>query len=363
MRIVHVCRTAWPVIGGMEVMIHGLARAQVAAGHAVEVVTLQRALDDGRWLPDVDHDGVRYRRLHRLGPRRYPFAWGLARAVRGADVVHAHGLDGLVDRLARAADRPPLGVSTHGGYLHGRGQWQLKQALLRSVTRTTLRRADAVWYTSEVDRRAFGPAGVAGEVVPNGVDVAPFLDTPRAPERGRWVVVGRLDRHKGLDRLLEVVPHLPDDVHLHLVGPDAGKGTLAALEARRRSLGLDHRVSVDTSTGDGVVRDAFRTAELALFPSRHEAFGIAVVEAMAAGCPVAVSRIDAHRALVDHGRTGFHVAFDDPRSAADELLALRASDLPTVGAAAREAARAHGWDRRIADWDRAYAALLAWGRR
>ena len=59
--IVHVCRTGWPVVGGMETAIHGLARAQVAAGHRVEVVTLQYALDDGRGLPHVDHDGVRYR--------------------------------------------------------------------------------------------------------------------------------------------------------------------------------------------------------------------------------------------------------------------------------------------------------------
>lgn len=359
MWIAHVCRTGWPVVGGMETLIHGLARAQAAAGHEVHVVTLQHALDDGRWLPDVDHDGVRYRRLARVGPRRYPFAWGLARAVRGADLVHAHGLDGLVDRLARASDRPPLGISTHGGYLHGRRQWNLKQALLRTVTRETFRRAGAVWYTSEIDRVAFCPAGVPGEVVTNGVDVVPFLATERAPVPGRWVVVGRLDQHKGLDRLLAVVPHLGPTIHLTLVGPDAGRGTLAGLEAQRARLGVEDRVSFATETGADVVREAFRTAELALFPSRHEAFGIAVVEAMAAGCPVAVSGIDAHRALVDHGRTGFHVDFANPRSAADELDAIRSLDLSRVGAAAREAARAHGWDRRLADWDRAYEALLA----
>lgn len=354
--IVHVCRTGWPVVGGMETAIHGLARAQVAAGHRVEVVTLQYALDDGRGLPHVDHDGVRYRRVHRLGPKRYPFAYGLRRAVQGADVVHVHGIDGLADRLVRANARPLVGISTHGGYLHSQRNRWVKQAMLRTVTRRTMFLAEAVWFTSEVDRLALAPAGIRGQVVPNGVAIDSFLDVHRAPEPGLWVVLGRVDRHKGLDRLFDALAFLPESVRIEVIGPDAG--SMAHLERRLARMGHRHRVRFRGSLEPHRVAQTLGRAELALFPSRHEAFGIAVVEAMAAGAPVAVSGIDAHRALVDDGRTGFVVDYDEPRGVAHALQRL-SGEAERVSDAARTAARAHGWDRRIGDWERAYSDLLA----
>ncbi len=353
--ITHACRTAWPVVGGMETAIHGLARRQVAQGNRVEVISLQYAAD-GRGLPDVDHEGVRYRRLPRVGPKRYPFAFGLRRAVSGADLVHVHGLDGFADRLVRARDRPVVGISTHGGYLHSKRNWTLKQGMLRTVTRQTLDQAEAVWFTSEVDRVALAPTGVRGRVVANGVDLEPFLAVERLPIPGRWVVVGRIDRHKGIDRLLDALVHLKD-VELIAIGPDAG--SRAELEALAERLGLSGRVRFVGEVRPSELPDWFSEAELAVFPSRHEAFGIAVVEAMAAGCPVAVSDIDAHRALVEEGRTGFVIDFSQPAWAAARLAVASASK--GVGLAAREAALAHGWDRRVEDWNEAYVELL--GRR
>ena len=356
--ITHVCRTGWPVVGGMETMIHGLARAQAAAGHRVEVITLQYALDDGRGLPHVDHEGVRYRRLPRVGPKRYPFAYGLRRAVSGADLVHVHGLDGLADRLVRTAERPLVGISTHGGYLHSRRNWRMKQAMLRTVTRQTLWLAESVWFTSEVDKAALAPAGVSGQVVRNGVDLTAFSSVERGPIRGRWVVVGRVDRHKGLDRLFDTLIHVPPSVNVDVIGPDAG--TRAGLETLLERHGLVDRVRFRGELSPSEIALALASAELAVFPSRHEAFGIAVVEAMAAGTPVVVSDIPAHRALVEPERTGFVLDFDDHRAAAAALTEI-AGRAESVSAEARRAAQAHSWENRLAEWDRAYVELL--GRR
>lgn len=355
--VTHVCRTGWPVAGGMETAIHGLARAQVAAGNRVEVITLQYA-PDGRGLPDVDHDGVRYRRLPRVGPHRYPFAYGLRRAVSGSDLVHVHGLDGLADRLVRAKDRPVVGISTHGGYLHSRRQWPIKQAMLRTVTRQTLWLAESVWFTSAVDRDALAPTGISGTIVPNGVDLDAFLEVERAPVPGRWVVIGRIDRHKGLDRLFDALAFVDPSVHLEVIGPDAG--VRDGLQTLLERAGLADRVSFQGELSRSEIARALSTAELAVFPSRHEAFGIAVVEAMASGCPVVASDIAAHRLLIEGERTGFLVDFDDLRGAAARLATLRGR-AQEVSAAAREAAKAHRWESRLDDWNRAYVELL--GRR
>ena len=114
--VVHVCRSGFPAVGGLERSVHGLARAQQNAGYDVHVVTLDRDASGVRLHPCV-HQGVRYQRLRRWGPASYPFAAGLLSAVHGADLVHVHGIDGLADVLVlrRRHHGVPVGISTHGG--------------------------------------------------------------------------------------------------------------------------------------------------------------------------------------------------------------------------------------------------------
>lgn len=365
MRVVHVCRMGWPHVGGLETAVAGLAAALVDRGHDVEVVTLDRGFADDRALPDATWRGVRYRRLPRVGPRRWPFARGLVAAVRGADVVHVHGIDGLADQLLarRAAVGAPIGVSTHGGFLHTDRHRALKAVWLRTATRYTLARADAVWFTSEADRRVFAAAGVRGEVMPNGVDVARFAAIRRRPEPGRWVVVGRVDVHKGLDDLIDTLAVLarrdPRPFTVEVIGPEARPGLIRALRERARARGVADRVSCSGAVTDAQVDAALAGAELALFPSRYEGFGLAVVEAMAAGVPVVVNGIAAFDALVCPGVDGWRARFADAEAAAAVIIAARDGDHAAIAAAARASARAHGWEARAPAWERAYAALVS----
>ena len=89
MRIVHVCRVGWPSIGGVERMVDGLTRHQVAQGHEVTVVTGRRLA--GRRVEHAMRHGVRYHRVHAVGRGAYSIPWGLDRLLERADVVHAHG--------------------------------------------------------------------------------------------------------------------------------------------------------------------------------------------------------------------------------------------------------------------------------
>ncbi len=361
MRVVHLCRVGWPSIGGMESAVHGLARAQVGLGHAVTVVTLARG-PDGAALPEATHEGVAYRRIRRVGPRRYPFGAGLARALRGAELVHAHGLDGLADQAV--ATRPwhgaPVGISTHGGYFHTARQRRLKAAWLRTLTALTLARADAVWFTSEADRARLAPSGARGEVLLNGVDVARFAALPRRPEPGRWVVPGRVDVHKGHVDLLDALGILRwrDDTpfRVDIVGPIVSPRLEAVLRARIEGLGLTARVFLHGAVDDAGLDALLLRAELALFPSRYEGFGLALVEAMAAGLPVIARDIPPFRALVEEG--GWLLPMDDPEALADTLARLRTADLSARGARARQEAAAHGWAHRVHDYERAYARVL-----
>ncbi|TNE92713.1 MAG: glycosyltransferase family 1 protein [Deltaproteobacteria bacterium] len=361
MRIAQVCRIGWPHIGGMETVMGGLSAALVDRGHEVTAFTLDEALDDGTQLVDETIRGVPYRRLPRSGPARYPSARGLVDAVRGFDVVHVHGLDGLADTLVRTRGKhgAKVGVSTHGGFFHTTRLGWLKQLWLRTVTRRTLGSADAVWFTSESDRQVLAAAGVDGELLPDGVDVARFSAISRAPEVGRWLVPGRVEGHKGILDLLHLLARTPNTgrVELDVVGPMRDAAVEAELRDAATHLGLGGRVHLMGQVDDATYESHFARCELALFPSRYEGFGVAVVEAMAAGVPVVVSPIDAFAELVQPGADG-HVLDFCADEAAEQLSALYGADHSAVGQAARASARRHSWEARVEDYERAYLAMV-----
>jgi alpha-1,3-mannosyltransferase len=343
-KITHVCRTAWPRRGGLEEAVGGLARAQASRGHQVSIVTLR---DPGR---EARIDGVEVIRLPRVGPRRYPTALGLCGAVAGADLVHVHALDGLLDTLVarRHAVQAPIGVSTHGGYFHTPRHRLVKEVWSRTITRWSLSRVDRVWFGSEADRQRF--PGINGAVVPMGIaDHGPLA---LAPEAGRIMVPGRVDVHKGLEQLIDALP-LAEGVTVEVVGPEERPGLVAALRSRAAGLGVGERIRFHGSVDRRGWEDQLARAERAVFPSRYEGFGVAALEAMAAGVPVVLSDIPAFRV---HEPYAPIVSFADPSSAARALVAP--IDRERVGRA-REYASSYRWSTRIEAWEAEVRSLLS----
>ncbi|HEY8534742.1 MAG TPA: glycosyltransferase [Micromonospora sp.] len=157
-------------------------------------------------------------------------------------------------------------------------------------------------------------------VIHNGVPPAPALG--RAAARGeRGLVigsVGRLDRVKGHDVLLEAVARLPETrVVIVGAGPEE-----EALRQRARALGIADRVSL-AGWSDRV---ADRLAEFDIYchPSRYEGLGLALLEAMRAGLPCVASAVGGVPELLDHGRYGVLVPPENPEALAAALGALAA---------------------------------------
>lgn len=352
-RIVHLCRVGWPRLGGMEVAVHGLAREQQRRGLQVRVVTLDRLARGEERLTDGAHEGVRYQRLRGWGTRRYPFAHGLREALADADVVHIHGVDGLADQVVRRVKGPHIGLSTHGGYFHTPRQARLKQLWLRTITRSTLQRLDALWFTSEADAQRFSAAGVRGEVLGNGVDVDRFV-TARQPQAGRWAMLGRLEPHKGLADLARWLPELP--VTLHLYGPVIDAAHLCEVQRELTRRGAADKLVVHGRLPEDALRAELAQCELLVAPSRSEGFGLAVVEAMGGGIPVVVS---AGTALEERIARGGGWALDLRRDdAGSRLAALVGADHSQVAVQAKRAAQEHSWQAVGERWQRAYEELL-----
>ncbi len=304
MRVLHVIPSYPPAVryGGVVLATHGLCRALVAAGHAVDVFTTR--VDGPRDLDvragarcDMDGVGVHYFDVPAL--RRWYWSPGLAAALAcragGYDLVHVHTLflhpTGAAARAARACSVPYV-VSPRGMLVRelvARRSRRLKSAWLALAGRPLLERAAALHVTSERERRdveAFGLALPPVETVPNGIDAAP--PPPRPREAGLVLFLGRLSWKKGLHCLLDAMARL-SAARLVIAGHD-DEGLQAGLAARVRDLGLEARVRFAGPVTPAQRADLYARAAVFVLPSLSENFANTVLEAMAAGCPVVVTR-------------------------------------------------------------------------
>jgi D-inositol-3-phosphate glycosyltransferase len=219
--------------------------------------------------------------------------------------------------------------------------------------------------------RLYGIAPDKVCVVPLGVDVDDFA--PRAVSAvrrrlglcGKRVVlyVGRLERLKGADTLLETVADLTsrpsfDDVHTLLVGADSGdglrqsghpEGERGRLEALAASLGVADRVTFLGAVPHADLADLYAVADVCVVPSRAETFGLVALEAQASATPVVAAAVGGLLDIVEDGVTGFLVRGREPRDFADHIARVLDSTVLRLGMgdAARERAAQFTWTRSV----------------
>lgn len=368
LRVLLASRVYHPNLGGIEKHVQWLGEHLVRRGHQVDVVTLDRAFEDGRALPPFErHGGVRVYRVPFVGSTRYPLAPRVARFVADYDLVHVHAVDFLADWLVftRRWHGRPVVLSTHGGFFHTRCAAAAKRLWFHTMTRALFASVDALVYTSDQDAELFRRISDRGRLVRTGVETAPWLGLPPAPRHGSWVTVGRVDVHKGLGALLRTLAELrrrdPAPFTARVIGPEVVDGLVARLTEERDSLGLSAHVAFEGRLTDEALREALRTAELGLWPAEYESFGISVVEAMAAGVAPVLNDIAAFRHFDAPGASE-RVDFADPAAAAAAILRardrVRAAPVATA-AAARAVARRFSWEAVVGELEAVYREVVA----
>jgi len=164
-------------------------------------------------------------------------------------------------------------------------------------------------------------------VVPNGVDPERLHsgDSPAelAKFRARWarpeerilLFVGRLVREKGVEVLLDAMPQVLA-AHPEAKLVVVGSGEHGPLRGRAAEKGLGEKILFAGFVPEEELRRLYAVANLAVFPSLYEPFGIVALEAMAAGVPVVTSDIGGFQEVVRHGETGLHTWANNPHSLA-----------------------------------------------
>ena len=354
--------------GGVEATVRELSRRLRSAGDDVEVFASD-LVDEAAWRretqfrPEVDGIPVRRFAVRRqpLPGLTMPTMVGLLEALSRSDagVIHAHSHRyGHVLTAAAAARRTgiPLVVSTHY-HPADAGEPPWKKGLLRAEDFVfgagAYRTARAIVVESALEARLVGEFAPPGRihVIPPGIDLAEWADEatgrtagPELPPR-YLLFAGRLASNKGLAGLFEALALTPeaDRLPLVLMGPSWGEDdTLRALAGR---LKIDRQLVWLGEVRDrGAYRAVLRRASALVLPSVWEAFGLVLLDAMAAGVPIVATSVGAVPEVLENGRSGRLVPYGDPAALAAALREAAAGTATTREMVARGTERVRQFD-------------------
>ena len=379
MHIVHIYKDYFPVVGGIENHIRQLAEAQAQRGHRVHVLTTNlnarrasEVLNNVQVTKSPRHLNVQSTPISAAFPR------DVARLTAGADVAHLHAPYPIGEACNLWFGRSRRTILTwHSDIVRQRTLLRFYAPVLRRV----IQHADRIIATSEAYARTspwLRDHLSKCRIVPLGIDVGRFNCTATeaeaqtlrrsllaaSPDPARPTLlllsVGRLRYYKGLDDLIRAMPELPDAIAVIV-----GTGPMAAeWQALAQQLGIGERVIFVGEVSDAELPAYYHATDIYVAPanSRAEAFGLAILEAMASHLPVISTEVSTATSWINQdGVTGFVVPARQPQAITRAIQRLGDAALrQTMGAAARRRVQSEfTFERMVARIEDVYREALS----
>ena len=335
------------VVGGIARVVYDLSRTLLKDGHDVTVITYR----DGDVPYFEDDKGVKVNRVdnYMINPNNF-IDWimqmnfnmvakanELIAEQGNFDVIHAH--DWLVAYAAKTLKNSyniPI-VSTIHATEAGRNsgihdeqqryindtEWMLTYESAEVIVNSNYMKGEL--------QRLFGLPYEKINVVPNGVNLNLFNGIERDYNfRRRYALdnekiilfMGRLVYEKGVQHLISAMPKILNgynDAKLVIAGKG---GMIDELKAQVDAMGIGHKVCFAGYLNGKDVQQMYKSADIAVFPSTYEPFGIVALEAMLSENPVVVSDIGGLNEIVQHRENGMKTYCGNPNSIADSILEL-----------------------------------------
>jgi glycosyltransferase involved in cell wall biosynthesis len=335
MRIVHVVET-W--IGGVANYVTALMIEQRDRGHDVVLVCDPHNMD----IAKLDIDGIHVV-PYRSSRNPLKFA-SIARAVRSlvrtlhADVIHCHSsYPGIYVRLYRF-DGVRVLYTPHAWSFMKKDISRATAFAFGLVEKWLARRCTRILCMSFDEVRAARKHGIAPEkieLVYTGIptDAVPERlsnETSSASQPAQQIQIGyfgRLDYQKGFDILVDALPLLKDNLHVHVFGTAVRGGVALPSEASR--IKYHGWVSAEET------KRAMRGMDVIVVPSRWEGLALVPIEAMRAGKVLVVSSESSLPEQVIHGYNGLILRQLTSACLADQLNSLSIDECRRMGANSR----------------------------
>ncbi len=335
------------VVGGISRVVYDLSRTLLKDGHEVTVITYR----DGDAPYYEDDKGVDVYRVdnYMINPNNF-IDWimqlNFAMVAKANeliakegefDVIHAH--DWLVANAAKTLKQSyniPIVATIHAteagrnSGIHDETQryindteWMLTYEASEVIVNSN--------YMKNELQRLFGLPYEKINVVANGVNLDLFTGIERdydfrrkyAMDNEKIILfMGRLVFEKGIQHLIAAMPKILagyNDTKLVIAGQG---GMEEELKAQARALGIENKVYFSGYLHGKDVQKMYKAADISVFPSTYEPFGIVALEAMLAENPVVVSDIGGLNEIVEHKRNGMKSYAGNANSIADSILEL-----------------------------------------
>lgn len=335
------------IVGGISRVVHGLAQKIALEGNEVHVIT---CWDLGTKELEKD-ENVYVHRLHsyevvannfvdwvlQLNYVLIEYGVKLINETGRFDIIHAH--DWIVAFAARALKHSytiPMVATIHATE-HGRNcgihsdtqryinnvEWWLAYESWKLIVNSMYMRNEVKYVFNVPDDKIY--------TIPNGVNLEKFKGYEKDIEyRRRYAAdnekivffVGRLVNEKGVHVLIDAIPktlHYYNDAKFVI----AGKGPeLEYLKSLAYQRGIAHKVYFTGYICEEELKKLYKCADVAVFPSLYEPFGIVALEGMVANVPVVVSEAGGLAEIVEHGVDGMKSYTGNANSLADSILEI-----------------------------------------
>lgn len=336
------------VVGGISKVVYDLSHKMVKEGNEVTVVTYR----DGDNVKYYENDkGVEVYRVDNYMIRPNNFidwimqlnfnmitkANEIINKNGKFDVIHAH--DWLVAYSAKSIKESyniPL-ISTIHATESGRNSGihdETQRYINDSEWMLTYESSEVIVnsnYMKNEVQRLFGLPYDKINVIPNGVNLQLFSNVnidydfrrQYAMDNEKIILyVGRLVYEKGIQNLIAAMPKVLDRYHDSKLIICGRGGMIDELREQVKYLGIENKVYFAGYCDSKKMQKMYKCADVAVFPSTYEPFGIVAIESMLSGTPTIVSDVGGLNEIIEHGVTGMKSYAGNANSIADSVLSL-----------------------------------------
>lgn len=367
-KILFTSRQFSPCIGGTETFLLEICRGLVQSDYEVTVLAMNRNIfTKEKLIAEEVIEGIQVYRVPYLDLKLRPIAlcspfWLMSLFFK-QDLIVNSDIRFLFEfcLLVKWVLNKPLAVVSHGYILHQASLLWLKKIIFHFYYLPLFRFVDVLHAVSEQDAEKVRKGLKQIVIITNGVNTKRFKQISTEKKiSGSLFYFGRLDGHKGVDLALEMLVHLPKH-HLRVAFGSKTAGLLESLQKLAEKLKVSDRVEWLGRLEDEQISLELNRAEIVVFPSRYEGYGITTVEAMSVGAIVLANDIDAFRNLIKVEKNGFLVDFTNSELAAtkiQEIAGKSKEELNQVRLQASEYAANQDWEFRVRQIKTLYDGMI-----